>query len=259
MRHLIPFKLSNRYIIIILLLLINTSCEKCNETISWRTEISSNSWSYANGGPDTVNFKVYLYRTEEDYISDQNRIIPPFNGDVYQVTDNSETFYWVRIKQDSLNNLRSNQICTDSNKCGMMLGGYGDLGGCDEYKIKHLKARLSTTPTRLQLNIKNNGIAVEGAIVQLFYTQDDYNKGTKPLYSITWNKYTERNYYGANDGIFADTTDKEGIAYFNNLEPRDYWFKVTKGNLNNSLTTIKTLKSLPDDPNITTLLDIGIK
>ncbi|GAL86829.1 hypothetical protein MYP_4059 [Sporocytophaga myxococcoides] len=255
MKSLFLLKSFNKNIIIILLLIINSSCEKCDKDISWTTEISLERWNFTPE-PDTTNLKVYLYKTKEDYLVDQNRIIPSFNRRSYQVNDKNKTFYWVRIKQDSLNNLRSNEICTDPDKCKSVYESHGNIGGCDEYSSLQLKTNLSNTPTRLQLNIKNNGNAVDGAIVQLFYTKDDYDSDTNPLYS---NSFSWQTYFGLGASDFADTTGADGTAYFDNLEPREYWFKVTKGKLNNSSTTIKTLKPLPDDPNVTTLLDIGIK
>ncbi len=260
MKSLSLLKSLNKSIIIILLLIINSSCEKCDKNKHYETQVTSERWDNGPGGfPDTNNFKVYLYRTEGEYLSDQNRITPKFNGYAYQISDNAKTYYWVRINQDSLNNLRYNQICTDPSKCGNMNGGYGRPNDCDEYFYTRLTAELSTTPTKLQLNIKNNGNAVSGAIVQLFYTKDDFDKDIIPTYSSTWLKYTQRNYNFEYGSSFIDTTKNDGIAYFSNLEPREYLFKVTKGKLSNSSTTIKTLKPLPDDPNVTTVLDVGIK
>ncbi|MCR6641716.1 MAG: hypothetical protein NVV82_22670 [Sporocytophaga sp.] len=256
MHFLSLFKSFNRKTIIIFILIINSSCKKCDKAISYITEIELNDWNYTNEAPDTSNLKVYLYRTKEDYLSDQNRIIPPFSNRFYQISDNNKTFYWVRIKKDFLNNLRGNEIYTDPNKCKSVFERHGNVGECDEYKTLHLQANLSTNPTRLHLNIKNNGNSVNGAVVQLFYTKDDYDKNIRPIYSSSFSlPYS----FNPNNSDFADTTGEDGIAYFDKLEPREYWFRVTKGNLNNSSTTIKTLKPLPDDPNVTTLLDVGIK
>lgn len=246
-----------RNIIIILLLIINSSCEKkCDKNSSYTTEIVLSKWTSTYEAPDTSNLKIYLYRTKEDYLSDQNRIIPSFSNSLYHISDENKTFYWVCIKQDSLNNLRSKEIYTDPNKGKNVFEIHGNVGECNEYKTIHLQAHLSTTPTRLNLNIKNNGNAVNGAIVQLFYSKYDYDNDIKPLHS---DSYSLQNYFIPNPGDFADTTGEDGTAYFNNLEPREYWFKVTMGKLNNSSTSIKTLKPLPDDPNVTTLLDVGIK
>jgi hypothetical protein len=256
MRFLSLFKSFNRKTIIILLLIINSSCEKCDNEISYITEIELSKWNTVSEAPDTSNLKVYLYRTKEDYLSDRNRIIPPFSNRLYQISDKSKTFYWVRIMQNSLNNIRSNVIYTDPSNGKSVFERNGNLGECDEYKTFHLQTDLSTTPTRLHLNIKNNGNAVNGAVVQLFYSRNDYDNNIKPLHS---DSFSLQKYFLPNPGDFADTTGVDGTAYFNNLEPREYWFKVTMGKLNNSSTSLKTLKPLPDDPNVTTLLDVGIK
>ena len=58
---------------------------------------------------------------------------------------------------------------------------------------------------------------------------------------------------------FTMTTDEEGIAYFDNLEPRQYWFTVEKGELSNAATTITTGKALSENADITTSLTVGIK
>ncbi len=61
------------------------------------------------------------------------------------------------------------------------------------------------------------------------------------------------------EDYFLQTTDESGEVYFDNLEPRNYWFRITKDTLSNEGTVIRTREALPRNADITTQQEVSIK
>jgi hypothetical protein len=206
---------------------------------------------------------VRLFATEADYLLNENPVheflssaskFPQYDTFIYDV---KETYYWVRVNKGAMNNLRQasslrkTELVRPSPCCGMVI---------------HVV--LSTTPTKLRINVVDQGSKVEGAAVQLYFSESDFNNGitAQSNRSEVAPSYGSDYISNANPTVgtldltkfFSALTDANGEVYFDNLEPRQYWIKVTKGNKSNSSGTIKTFSALPDNPDITTTLTIGI-
>ena len=52
---------------------------------------------------------------------------------------------------------------------------------------------------------------------------------------------------------------KQAKYFFDNLEPRNYWFRIIKDTLSNESTTVRTLRALPRDAEINTIMAVGIE
>jgi hypothetical protein len=206
---------------------------------------------------------VRLFATEADYLLNENPVHEflssayTFPQDDTVIYDFKETFYWVRVNKGKLNNLRQassvkkTQLVRPTPCCGMVID-----------------VVLSTTPTKLRITVVDQGVTVQGATVQLYFSESDYANNI-PAQS---NRSEVATSYGSgyisnfdpSQGTVALThffnalTDANGEVYFDNLEPRHYWIKVIKGSKSNGSGTIKTSSALPDNPDITTTLTIGI-
>jgi hypothetical protein len=102
---------------------------------------------------------------------------------------------------------------------------------------------VSTTPTKLRLQVLDGGTKVQGATVYLYASESNYLSKDKQKSFVT----------------LITTTDANGEIEYTGLEPRQYWFQVYKGSKNNDITTFKTAQALPDDANITNTIQVGIK
>lgn len=82
---------------------------------------------------------------------------------------------------------------------------------------------LDIIKTKLQITILNNlGNIEKGATIQLFKTEEDYEQSI--------------------NAIQTKVTDDKGKATFDNLEERDYYVLVEKGDMNNTDGGTKTEK-----------------
>lgn len=225
--------------------------------------------------PDSANMAtVKFYTSEQDYLLDQNVYKTLTTGGYFKdvkFTEDSYSDYWFRVEKDTLNNDRFGPNKTSQ------VGVNGHDNTCDgdgiDNKYHNFLAEciLSTTPVRLQLNIKHNGLPVQGATVKLYYSYQDYlnnvNPKDRPTHQVNGFNYVNEfwtTFEGDNTGaslsqdLFTKVTAIDGIAVFEQLEPRQYWIKVSNGTYTNSAGTIKTPNKLSNDPNVTTVLDIGI-
>lgn len=231
------------YIFLLLMSATLISCDKEEANPKYKTGVTVRN-TYAQPVQDAT---VYFFSSESDYLLDVNPVKQSSTDGQGQVSveNDQETAYWVRVEKGNLNSLRSKKNKTSSTIT---------MDGVPYY---NLETTLSTTPTKLQLNVKNAGNAVEGATVQLYYSEDDYTNNITP-----YNRQTTevRDTYGSTIPVypFAGTTSADGSVFFDNLEPRQYWFKITKDNMSNASTTISTGTPLSDDENVTRTLDVGI-
>ena len=133
-------------------------------------------------------------------------------------------------------------------------------------------ATLTNVPTRLQLSVSHQGEALEGAEVQLYFTEQAYEdslaaqhdfKHLKPTYGYVSSdpalRDPEASFTYFVEEYFLQTTDKDGAVTFHNLEPRNYWFRITKDTLSNEGTIVRTREALPRDANVTTSMTVGVR
>ena len=253
--------------ILIILLLVSLSACKEEETVSYNLLIftgypTEQDILYRTSMFTHSNTKVNIYESEIDYLLNQNIINEG-------LTDNEGTFssrvsgqinqYWYKAVNDTLNNLRFNDISNDPNS---------GWGGGEFYKEKIMLIRLSTTPTKLEITVTDNLLnPIEGAEVQLYFSKQEYTDN-KPAYlnlveySKSYGNWIGASEFSINNQIkpnFYGLSDQNGIVYFDNLEPRKYWIRVSSGALSNAQSVIETNGKLPDDPNITNTLSIMIQ
>jgi hypothetical protein len=206
---------------------------------------------------------IRLFATEADYLLNENPVheflspayaFPQHDTIIYDV---KETYYWVRANKGVLNNLRQ----ASSVKKSILVRPLPCCG-------MDIDVVLSTTPTKLRVTVRDQGVVVQGAAVQLYFSESDYTNGitaqsnrseVAPSYGSDYISIANPT-VGSLDltKFFSALTDSNGEVYFDNLEPRQYWIKVTKGSKSNSSGTIKTTSALPDNPDITTDMTIGI-
>jgi hypothetical protein len=192
------------------------------------------------------NAEVFIYPTFEDYTANKNAVAHGLTdtAGIFTVAGRKDRSYWVRIVKDQFNNRRFDSV---------------------EYSpaSPYLMAPLSTTPTKLQVDVRDDdGAPVVGALVKLYFSEDEHKKNGDP-----YKNKNEIKYYGhckgepcvSREGTFEANTNHEGTAYFDNLEPKQYWIRVMKGKKSNERGVIKTSTTLPDDPEATTMVRIDIK
>ena len=291
MKRTLPYQ-----ILLALGLLFTAGCEKEEEdTPVFPIQIfatgpgpAGESWGpeYYKNGEITLlyaNAKVYLYGSEEDYLLRRNHLhegVTNENGMYYKEFGSPQKF-WVYVEKDNLNNSR---FTVNSALYGRDLGCNNRNHNYVEverklYEFEELPASkgelflnetlfstLSANVAKLSLHVKQNGAPVTGATVTLYLSQEAYeqnrpaNMEAEEL-SISYGYYDEP--YWLNEGClvksFVRPTNEEGEVYFPNLEPRQYWFKVEKDGKTNAGGTIDTGKALPDNPDITTSLTVGIQ
>lgn len=194
--------------------------------------------------------EIVVYRQEIDYVLDKNAAfsgVSDINGDI-SFKDNAEFNYFFRVKKDSLNEQR---FAKD------YLNRFGS-GRNKKIYTKEYFLPLSTTPAKLQINVFNNGLPVKDAEVQIYFTEQDYLNNKPPVKMNDFSKEYSNPSYGIlfENRFFYKLTDINGLAYFDNLEPREYWFKVKWGEKNNASTVFKTGEKLNNNPDITKVLPV---
>lgn len=202
---------------------------------------------------------IKAYESESDFLSEKNVYkegISDAEGILFLYFGETEKHFWIRAKKGKLNNLRYKEFYTKE------ITNIGGFSCPDEHKCTTgTKSRiiLSSTPTKLQLKVFNNGTPVNGAKVQMYLKESDYLNNIVPdTGDYSWYKSlpdSKPEFYD----VLEKQTGVNGEVLFENFEPRRYWFRVTKDGKNNATTTFSTEEPLPDDPNITTVIDIGIK
>lgn len=235
---------------------------------AWPTAISSylesDGKDYVSADVNNVTLEgkfegatVRLFGSETDYLLNENPVHEFLTSNTQKDTiiyDFEETYYWVRVQKGALNNLRGARV---QNRVKMD----NTIPCCD----LGIRAAMSTTPTKLRITVLDQGVPVKGADVQLYFSESDYvnnlpaqsnreeivfSYGT--AFAAGWQPEDRLKKY------FNELSDTKGEVYFYNLEPKQYWIRVTKGGKSNSAGVIKTFASLPDNADITTTLTIGI-
>ena len=214
---------------------------------------------------------VKIYRTREDYILDQNVILEGLTNEegLFTFEYDSAGSLWFSAHKDTLSNLREARSkksrSQDSNQLVNHFNGVSVTHG-KEYTA------LTNTPTKLSLSVSHRGQPVAGAQVQLYFTEQAYQDSLmaqedfeqlRPTYGYFVDEEGtsgEEEYFVSEvKDSFLQTTDETGEVYFDNLEPRNYWFRITKDTLSNQGTTVRTLRALPRDAEITTTMTVGIR
>ncbi|MBC7922510.1 MAG: hypothetical protein H7Z75_15630 [Ferruginibacter sp.] len=91
-------------------------------------------------------------------------------------------------------------------------------------------------PTRLEITVRNElGNLEAGASVQLFKTQQDYDKGENPVTEVK-------------------KTDAKGRTVFSDLEAIEYYVQAEKGDLDNQDAGVKTIKLVTKRTNKVTII-----
>jgi hypothetical protein len=91
-------------------------------------------------------------------------------------------------------------------------------------------------PTNLEITVRDEvGNVVEGASVRLFKTQEDYDKGQKPVQETR-------------------KTDAKGRVVFRELEAIEYYVQAEKGDLDNAAAGVKTNVLTPKKTNKITVI-----
>lgn len=249
-------------LLIFSLFLINCSKKKNEELISvYGTYLSV--YYDTVPGMKQINSNINIYGNEQDFLS-KNNSIKSFsleNGRSYKLSEEplSKNTWWFRAEAGKLNNLRN---VTNTVFKSPYISTVKSCSTCPTNTF--IQVNLYATPTRLQLNVLDNGVIVKGAKVAVYLSEQDYlnNKRVMPMDSsqLLFGYYEYNNNPNAPSADVLDKfTDDNGIVIFEKYEPRQYWFRVTNGAKSNAMTTYKTTGSLPDDPNVTTVMDIGIK
>jgi len=207
--------------------------------------------------------QLKFYTNEVDYLLDQHVFHTAYTDEKgwYKLTEGGYSdSLWCRAVKDTLNNSRFRDIRMKN-----------DLGGTatnisDAESV--FAIRMSSSPTKLQLNITHNGSPVDSARVQLYMSYEQLINDIRPqenLHQTTEYVYGNWDQQG-NDYIinkftplYLKISNFQGEVFFDNLEPRIYWFHIAKGTLSNTSGIIRTSDPLPDDENITTLLTINIQ
>ena len=258
--------------------LLFTACEGDKEEIAPRTypvriavgmpgEYGSarhNSSGVLYPVPDVL---VKIYRNKEDYVLDQHVLregLTDENG-MFRFDHPTTDTLWFSTQRDTLSNQR--EVVQDTEGNEITIGNPPSPGN-----HQSVIATLTNTPTKLRLSVSHLGRPVAGAEVQLYFTEQTYQDSLaaqedfehlRPTYGYFVDDPSvsdEKEYltYIVQDN-FLQTTDEAGEVYFDNLEPHNYWFRIIKDTLSNENTTVRTLRALPRDADITTDMKIGIK
>ena len=234
-------------------------------------------YGLANESDETVPHPVAetmiaIYKTKEDYLLNQNILTQGLTDQEGRFTFKYDSVgsLWFSAHKDTLSNLRGvSRYGRWPEHNEIVFAEQGSTGFSNFHRVF---ATMTNSPTRLQLSVSHQGQPVEGAKVQLYFTEQTYQDSLAAQEDFDHLRPThgyfvdeegttgeERYFVNQNKEHFLQTTDKEGVVTFDNLEPRNYWFRITKDTLSNENTTVRTLRALPRDADITTSMTVGIK
>ena len=215
---------------------------------------------------------VKIYPTEKDYLLSQNEIVQGFTDEEGKFSFEYDSLgsLWFEAYKDTLSNQRGISRYTydsaiDHNE--IIIAGWESK----EYENYHsVFATLTNTPTKLRLLVYREGRPVEDAQVQLYFTEQAYQDSLaaqedfellKPTYGYPRAEASdpEGSFIYHNKDYFLQTTNEAGEVYFDNLEPRNYWFRITKDTLSNEGMIVRTREALPRNAETTTQMEIGIE
>ena len=229
----------------------------------------------ANESDETVPHPVAetmiaIYKTREDYLLNQNILTQGLTDQEGRFTFKYDSVgsLWFSAYKDTLSNLRGiSRYGRWPEHNEIVFAEQGSTGFSNFHKVF---ATMTNAPTRLQLSVSHQGQPVEGATVQLYFTEQTYQDSLaaqedfdhlRPTYGYPRAEASDPEgsftYYA--EEHFLQTTNEAGEVFFDNLEPRSYWFRITKDTLSNEGTTIRTLRALPRDAEVNTIMPVGIR
>lgn len=246
--------MTQRFTLLILLsFLVLGACKKKEVAPQdWKFSISVsktifNEQGITSHGGSEEGIEVFLYNGRASFINNQPLAtattvlddfgagIADFNIPFKDITNRDSVYF--RAKKGNLNSIRYNSTGK------LKLSGLADPTKSEGVRTGTII--ISSTPTKLRFQVFDAGQKVERASIDLYTTESAYlYKGSNVV-----------NVLNIGDGL----TDVNGEVEFSRLEPRQYWFRITKGTKNNSATTFKTSTALPDDANITNVIQVGIQ
>ena len=271
MKRTLPY-----HILLALGLLLNFGCEKEEPIVEEQKgkplpfQISKPGMNGYTASGTALYFPVEgadirIFATEEDYIMDKNPVDQGKSDEngfyvFYRMKEGSE--HWYRVKKGKLSNDR---YASEERPC---YAGYLKVNNYMEYNMSMAEVRMTTPPSKLQLTVMHNGQAVEGAQVQLYFSQEAYETDLQAHQDFdelleTYGFPEETGNFGSQTTkclkeTFSQTTDAEGVVYFPDLEAKKYWFRISSGELTNEGGTIQLEELLSEDPNITRSITVGI-
>lgn len=192
--------------------------------------------------------KVLFYSSEQDFLDKNNPVremISDASGVVEFPLNGPDPEYWVYVEKGDLNNKKYGTVES---------GVYEQTRSSTGYLYETILAK---TPTKLQIQVLSVGKPVENATVQLYLSEDSYSNNITPE---TESEEMNHSYKDPEVEYFLQTTDENGVVYFDNLEPRQYWFRVLSedNEKGNAAGKIKLEEPLPDNEDITTSITVGI-
>jgi hypothetical protein len=258
--------------------------------ISPGSYISSYRWSEHQKGEIPHYFggaKVYLYGKEEDYLLRANPLHEgetDENGFFYREFAEPDTF-WIHVEKGPLSSNRQikNKLACPGEDSHVVSTNEVPLNPKEWHNFLRegkegngswFFATLTPNPTQLQLKVYHNGQPVKGAKTTLYFSEEAYLQDIpawqeleelKSSYGIFPPELIEeyKRIIGFEDvcllRTFMARTDAAGEVYFDNLEPRQYWFRIEKEGMSNEGGLIKLDEALPDNPDITTSITVGIQ
>lgn len=212
---------------------------------------------------------VRLYRTKEDYLLDQNVLVEGLTDmtGIFIYPYDTAGSLWFRTHKDTLSNLREVRAVG-------LVGGVEVNEVVNERRESSTKhgwgyATLTNTPTKLRLLVYHNSQPIEGAQVQLYFTEQAYQDSLvaqedsiylRPTYGYRriGASDSEKAFINRVKDNFLQITNEAGEVYFDNLEPRNYWFRIIKDTLSNEGNIIRTREALPRDAEVTTQMEVGV-
>ena len=269
------------------------SCEKDNvkttTTLSVYPVHLSNSGLVESYGQQVIEgATVYFYNTESDMLLKINSFatVVTENGQPAVIsvpmTSELDTIYFSaeynNLSSDRLNNYlfsseeKTCDLYRDNFISHLAKDNWERNGATAFYMPSHVISidyygviGLTPTATKLQLQVLNNLEPVTNAEVTLYYSESDYLNDIPAYDNHDEMLFAYGDYYDTAEHnkdcvkeVLSGTTDENGSIYFDQLEPKQYWFKVEKNGLTNASGTITTGKTLPDNSDITTSLTVGI-
>lgn len=225
---------------------------------SCREKEKINSYSiYVKVGDDVKNYpnsEVTIYKSEIDFWAGKSEVMKGLadnKGEFYIQKNQPQpdnTSYWFKVTYNGQNNYRYGKI--------KMISEYEkfEMSSTLTTYTRTASIILATTPTKLQLRVFNNGVPILGAKVYLYDSENYYN--TKNNYEFRL--FRDYSSGQENNKHFYVLTDENGISTISNLEPKQYWFRIEKDGKSNASSKIVADGALPDDINITTILDVAI-
>ena len=268
MKRTLPYQ-----ILLALGLLLNFGCEKEEPIVEeqkgdpmgivvGKPGMNGNTTREADAYFPIEGADIWIYDTEENYLLEKNHIDHGKSNEkgvyiFYRKEVGSD--HWYRVKKGNLTNDR---YTSKERPC---YSGYLKINHFLPYNMTTANVRLTTPPSKLQLSILHNGAAVEGAGVQLYFSQEAYENDFQAHQDF--DQLLETYGYpepgtdfirGCEEMTFRQTSDSEGVVYFPDLEAKKYWFRITKGELSNEGGTIQLEEPLSEDPNITRSITVGI-